>query len=207
MMRRFLALVLPALVLSAPVGAQQGGFDLTVQNIMRGPELYGREPGQVRFTADGQWIYFRWLEPGAKWNEDTKPYRVAARAGATPELVTDAHMDSVAPMLASGPKSRDGRSAWSPPMATSGCARDQRGRASRSAASRRPTPTSPQPEVLARRKRDLLRARQQRLRVRRSPPGSRAAHGHPQRHRARATRGPQGPARRTRRAAEGPCSK
>ncbi len=76
---------------------------------MRGLELYGREPGQVRFTADGQWIYFRWLEPGAKWNDELKPYRVAARAGATPELVTDAHMDSVAPLLASGRRSADGQ--------------------------------------------------------------------------------------------------
>jgi dipeptidyl aminopeptidase/acylaminoacyl peptidase len=109
-MRRFLALVIPALLVSAPVGAQQGTFDLSVQNIMRGPELYGREPGQVRFTADGLWIYFRWLEPGAAWNENTKPFRVAARAGATPEVVTDAHMDSVAPLLATGPKSPDGRS-------------------------------------------------------------------------------------------------
>ncbi|MBL8996953.1 MAG: prolyl oligopeptidase family serine peptidase [Gemmatimonadetes bacterium] len=90
------------------VGAQQAAFDLSVKNIMRGPELTGREPSQVRFTADGQWIYFRWLQPGAAWNESLKPFRVAARAGAAPELVTDAHMDSVAPMLANGRRSRDG---------------------------------------------------------------------------------------------------
>src|SRR5690606_15016332 len=52
---------------------------------------------------------FRWNEPGAAWNEQPKPYRIAPRAGAQPELVTDAHMDSVAPMLATGPRSRDGR--------------------------------------------------------------------------------------------------
>ncbi|MBK7908049.1 MAG: prolyl oligopeptidase family serine peptidase [Gemmatimonadetes bacterium] len=101
-------LALLALLAAAPLSAQQA-FDLSVRNIMRGPELYGREPGQVRFTADGQWIYFRWLAPGAAWNADLKPYRVAARAGATPEVVTDAHMDSVAPMLATGRRSRDGR--------------------------------------------------------------------------------------------------
>ncbi|MEX2182097.1 MAG: prolyl oligopeptidase family serine peptidase [Gemmatimonadaceae bacterium] len=89
--------------------AQSPGFELTVANIMRGPELYGREPSQVRWTADGQWVYFRWLAPGAAWHEMLKPYRVAARAGATPELVTDAHMDTVAPMLARGPRSGDGR--------------------------------------------------------------------------------------------------
>ena len=101
-------LALLALLAAAPISAQQA-FDLSVRNIMRGPELYGREPGQVRFTADGQWIYFRWLAPGAAWNAELKPYRVAARAGATPEVVTDAHMDSVAPMLATGRRSRDGR--------------------------------------------------------------------------------------------------
>lgn len=108
-MRRIGLLVLPALLLAAPAAAQQGAFDLSVRNIMRGPELYGREPGQVRFTADGQWIYFRWLPPGSAWNEPLRPYRVAARAGAAPEQVSDAHMDSVAPMLADGARSRDGR--------------------------------------------------------------------------------------------------
>ena len=106
-------LVIPAALLAAEanLGAQQAAaFDLSVKNIMRGPELYGREPSQVRFTADGQWIYFRWNEPGAKWNEELKPYRVAARAGAKPEEVSVAHMDTVAPMLATGPRSRDGRS-------------------------------------------------------------------------------------------------
>ena len=106
-MRRLLsALVLLA---ASTLGAQEP-FDLSVRNIMRGPELYGREPGQVRFTADGQWIYFRWLPPGARWSEELKPFRVAARAGAVPEQVTEAHMDSVAPLLAAGRRSRDGRS-------------------------------------------------------------------------------------------------
>ena len=105
-----LLLVVPALLLAGAVDTQAQAFDLSVKNIMRGPELYGREPSQVRFTADGEWIYFRWLKPGAAWNETVKPFRVAARAGATPELVTDAHMDSVAPMLATGPRTRNGLS-------------------------------------------------------------------------------------------------
>jgi Tol biopolymer transport system component len=106
-MRRF---ALAISLIAAPLAAQQQPtFDLSVRNIMRGPELYGREPAQVRWTADGQWIYFRWLEPGAAWNETLTPYRIAPRADATPERVSDAHMDSVAPMLATGPRSRDGR--------------------------------------------------------------------------------------------------
>ena len=105
---RLALLVLLSAAAIPGAGAQQGAFDLSVKNIMRGPELTGREPSQVRFTADGQWIYFRWLQPGAAWNESLKPFRVAARAGAAPEMVTDAHMDSVAPMLANGRRSRDG---------------------------------------------------------------------------------------------------
>jgi len=108
-MRRSARLLALLALAAAPLAAQQP-FDLSVRNIMRGPELYGREPANVRFTADGQWIYFRWLTPGAKWNDDLMPFRVAARAGATPEQVTDAHMDSVAPLLATGRRSRDGRS-------------------------------------------------------------------------------------------------
>jgi dipeptidyl aminopeptidase/acylaminoacyl peptidase len=111
-MRTLLIAILAALSIApaATIAAQQQpAFDLTVPNIMRGPELYGREPAQVRWTADGEWVYFRWLEPGAAWHESLKPYRIAPRAGATPELMSDAHMDSVAPLLATGPKSRDGR--------------------------------------------------------------------------------------------------
>ncbi len=104
---RKLLLLLALTVASAD--AQTPAFDLSVKNIMRGPELYGREPAQVRWTADGEWIYFRWLEPGAAWDENLKPFRIAPRAGAQPEMVSDAHMDSVAPMLATGPRSRDGR--------------------------------------------------------------------------------------------------
>ena len=35
--------------------------------MMRGLEIYGREPQRVRFTPDGQWIYVQWLSPGTDW--------------------------------------------------------------------------------------------------------------------------------------------
>ncbi|MDQ3696421.1 MAG: prolyl oligopeptidase family serine peptidase [Gemmatimonadota bacterium] len=85
---------------NAPQQEPGEGFEFSIQNIMRGPELVGREPQRVRWTADSRWIYFSWLEPGADWRETPKPFRVRAVAGARPELVTDAHMDSVGPMLA-----------------------------------------------------------------------------------------------------------
>ncbi len=96
----------------AKLQAQNTGnqFDLSVANIMRGPELYGREPQDVRWSVDSRWIYFRWNEPGAKWDAPTQSFRVRATAGSKPEEVSSAHMDSVGAILADGARSRDGRS-------------------------------------------------------------------------------------------------
>jgi Tol biopolymer transport system component len=101
-------LVAVCLLLPTTAQSQAAPFDLTIPNIMRGPEVYGREPSNPRFTPNGEYIYFNWLPPGTDWRETTKPYRVRAQAGARPERVTDAHMDSVGPSLAAGAISRDG---------------------------------------------------------------------------------------------------
>src|SRR5207248_9871278 len=87
----------------------QAPFQFTIQNIMRGPELYGREPQNVRWSADGQWIYFNWLEPGADWREAAKPFRVRAVAGATPERLTQAQMDTLGVQIEAGQIASDGR--------------------------------------------------------------------------------------------------
>ena len=41
------------------LGAQSRSFDFSIKNIMRGPDVYVREPKQVRRSPDGQWIYFQ----------------------------------------------------------------------------------------------------------------------------------------------------
>ncbi|CAN5733176.1 prolyl oligopeptidase family serine peptidase [soil metagenome] len=89
--------------------APPASFDLSVGNIMRGPELVGRPPENVRWTPDGRWIYFSWVEPGTEWRETLRPYRVRAAPGARPERVTLAHRDSVAPLLLEGAVSQDRR--------------------------------------------------------------------------------------------------
>ena len=100
--------LLPALLLiAAPFTARAQRFDFSIANMMRGPELYGREPANVRWTPDGQWIYFQWLPAGSDWRETLKPYRVRAQAGAKPERLTDAQADSVAPLIAEGALSPD----------------------------------------------------------------------------------------------------
>jgi dipeptidyl aminopeptidase/acylaminoacyl peptidase len=109
------ALALCSLGVGTPVAAQERTgepfppFTLSIPNIMRGPEHYGREPQGVRWSADNQWLYFSWAPPGTPWNQPSRLHRVRAVAGATPELVPDTQADSVAPLLADGPLSADGR--------------------------------------------------------------------------------------------------
>ena len=93
---------------AVPLGAQTPApFEFSIRNIMRGPEVYGREPAQVRWTPDGQWVYFQWLPPGTDFRETLKPYRVRAQAGAKPERLTDAQADSAGPLVAPGAMSPD----------------------------------------------------------------------------------------------------
>ncbi len=93
----------PALLLSqAPAK-----FEFTIKNMMRGPEIYGREPAQIRWSPDNQWIYFEWLPPGTDFRDNVKPYRIRAQAGAKPEALTPAQSDSVGPLLADGSYSKD----------------------------------------------------------------------------------------------------
>ncbi len=88
--------------------AAQDTLPLDMATIMRGVETVGRTPSNVRWTPDGDWIYFSWAPPGTDWRAPSTPYRIRARSGAEPEAVTRAVMDSVAPALASGVRSRDG---------------------------------------------------------------------------------------------------
>ena len=49
------------LLICAFVQAQSAHkFDLTIDNIMRGPGLIGYEPSGVRWSGDSRRIYFRW---------------------------------------------------------------------------------------------------------------------------------------------------
>lgn len=100
-----------ASIVALPVFAQSASrqFDLSIVNIMRGPELYGREPQRVRWSADGRHIYFYWNPPGTKWSEPLWPYRVRAIANAAPERLTEAQIDSAGPLFADGSYSRDRR--------------------------------------------------------------------------------------------------
>lgn len=97
------------IVASAVTTTAAAQFQLTVPNIMRGPETVGREPSQIRWSPDARWIYFNWLPPGTDWKETLKPYKVRAEPGAAPIRMSAAEADSIAPLLASGPLSTDRR--------------------------------------------------------------------------------------------------
>jgi hypothetical protein len=112
-MRRVLFVLAPFLV-GVPVAAQQNPaaqsrFDFSIKNIMRGPELYGRQPTDIRWSADTKWIYFTWLEPGTDWRESVKRFRVPAAPGAKPERVSPASFESVGALVTRGDRSRNGR--------------------------------------------------------------------------------------------------
>src|SRR5665213_652087 len=99
-----------ALAMPAPLMAQSAApFDFSIKNIMRGPELYGTAPANVRWSADSRWIYFSWIEPGSSWNAPPSEYRVRAVAGAKPEKLTPAQVDSAAPYTTDAIASSDGK--------------------------------------------------------------------------------------------------
>ena len=53
-----------------------GKFALTIDNIMRGPGLYGYEPAQVRWSGDGERIYFQWKQASDPQIKDLDTYVV-----------------------------------------------------------------------------------------------------------------------------------
>jgi dipeptidyl aminopeptidase/acylaminoacyl peptidase len=84
-------------------------FDFSIKNIMRGPELYGRQPDNVHWSADSKWIYFTWLEPGTDWRDRPKQFRVRAVAGAKPERVSIQQADSTGFRYAQSERSHNAR--------------------------------------------------------------------------------------------------
>jgi dipeptidyl aminopeptidase/acylaminoacyl peptidase len=81
-------------------------FSLTVDNIMRGPALVGYEPGQARWSPDGQRIYFQWKQASQKEGEPTETYTVS-RDGAGLRKLTDKEVREAPP--ANGDLSKDKR--------------------------------------------------------------------------------------------------
>lgn len=105
-MRRFIIALL-AIMCSATLSRAQG-FELSVKNIMRGPELVGAPPEAVQWTDDSRFIFFRWKPGGRPWHEELSWYRVPAGGGA-PEKLSTRVADSLNVLIAPGPRSNDER--------------------------------------------------------------------------------------------------
>lgn len=91
-----------------PQPARDQTFELSIKNIMRGPELVGEAPSNVRWTDDDDWIYFRWKPGGEAWNVEPDLYRVRG-GGGEPERLDERAAREAAPLIASGDVSRDRR--------------------------------------------------------------------------------------------------
>ena len=69
----------------ALVADEAGAFPLTVESIMRGPELVGYPPSDVRWSGDSKELFFEWRQPG----EDDPATYVVARDGGEPRRLSD----------------------------------------------------------------------------------------------------------------------
>ena len=66
MKKRLLTLCALGLMATTGSAREQNGakpFALTVDSIMRGPELVGNPPNNLRWSGDSKDLYFEWLIP------------------------------------------------------------------------------------------------------------------------------------------------
>src|SRR5262245_63086274 len=82
-----------------PAGPRQASaaaaprFDLTVDSIMRGPDLVGWPPTGLRWSADSQKLYFEWRKPGEK---ESSTY-VVAQDWTQPRKLSDDEVKAAPP--------------------------------------------------------------------------------------------------------------
>jgi dipeptidyl aminopeptidase/acylaminoacyl peptidase len=82
----------------------QGRFLLTIDNIMRGPELYGYPPQDVRWSGDNKRIYFQWKQASDPIEKPLDTW-VVPRDSGDPRKLSDDEARTAPP--ASGNTTRD----------------------------------------------------------------------------------------------------
>jgi dipeptidyl aminopeptidase/acylaminoacyl peptidase len=70
-----------------------GRFELTIDSIMRGPDLVGYPPSGLRWSADSQKLYFEWRKPA----EDKASTYVVPRTGGTPRKLAEDETKTIPP--------------------------------------------------------------------------------------------------------------
>src|SRR3954462_3609944 len=71
-----------------------GGFELTVDSIMRGPKLVGYPPTGLRWSGDSSRLYFEWRRAG----DDEAWTWVVARDGSQPRKLSDEERRTAPPV-------------------------------------------------------------------------------------------------------------
>ena len=74
--------------------AAKGGFELTVDSIMRGPKLVGYPPTGLRWSGDSKWLYFEWRRP----NDAEASTWAVSRDGGEPRKLSDTERRSAPPV-------------------------------------------------------------------------------------------------------------
>ena len=85
-------------------GGANGKFELTIDNIMRGPGLVGNEPRAVHWSPDSQHIYFQWKQASEPREKDFDTY-VVNRDGSGLKKLTEEEAKTAPPL--GGEVSRD----------------------------------------------------------------------------------------------------
>jgi dipeptidyl aminopeptidase/acylaminoacyl peptidase len=89
---------------TAATAAPNGKFELTIDNIMRGPLLVGNEPRAVHWSPDSQRIYFQWKQANEPREKDFDTY-VVNRDGSGLKKLTEEEARNAPPI--NGETSRD----------------------------------------------------------------------------------------------------
>jgi hypothetical protein len=92
----------PTLAQRAAPAEGTSRLQLTVDGIMRGPDLVGWPPSGLRWSSDSQQLYFEWRKPREK---EASTY-VVARAGGEPRKLTDDEVESAPPASGRWDKAR-----------------------------------------------------------------------------------------------------
>jgi dipeptidyl aminopeptidase/acylaminoacyl peptidase len=92
------ALAVAAVALAFPANPS-GKFALTIDNIMRGPGLYGYEPSEVRWSGDSRQIYFQWKQASDPTLKPPDTY-VVGRDGSGLHKLSDAEARLAPPATA-----------------------------------------------------------------------------------------------------------
>ncbi|PYS23882.1 MAG: S9 family peptidase [Acidobacteria bacterium] len=98
------SLLAPQFVLAQTSSSSPKPFNLTVDNIMRGPRLVGYPPSGVYWSQDSQRVYFRWKQPDEPRLKEASLY-VVNRDGSGLRRLTDEEAKQAPP--ANGELSKD----------------------------------------------------------------------------------------------------